>query len=72
MNTVWQQGADLPRFETLGQDMHTDILIIGGGIDGLLCAYKLGQWLGMVWMEKSIGEHPDTPKEFIPYPEIKK
>ena len=43
MNTVWQQGADLPRFETLGQDMHTDILIIGGGIAGLLCAYKLGQ-----------------------------
>lgn len=36
------------------------------------CAYKLGQWLGMVWMEKSIGEHPDPPKEFIPYPEIKK
>ena len=34
------------------------------------CAYKLGQWLGMVWMEKSLGEHPDPPKAFIPYPEI--
>lgn len=36
------------------------------------CAYKLGQWLGMVWMEKSFGEHPDPPAEFIPYPEIEK
>ena len=36
------------------------------------CAFKLGQWLGMVWMEKSFGEHPDPPKEFIPYPEISK
>ncbi|MBP3306625.1 MAG: N-acetyltransferase, partial [Anaerotignum sp.] len=36
------------------------------------CAYKLGQWLGMVWMEKSFGEHSDPPAEFIPYPEIEK
>ena len=36
------------------------------------CAYKLGQWLGMVWMEKSLGEYPDPPEKFIPYPEIEK
>ncbi len=34
------------------------------------CAYKLGQWLGMVWMEKSLGEHSDPPEPFIPYPKI--
>lgn len=36
------------------------------------CAYKLGQWLGMVWMEKSLGEHPNPPADFIPYPETEK
>lgn len=36
------------------------------------CAYKLGQWLGMVWMEKLLGEHENPPKAFIPYPEISK
>lgn len=34
------------------------------------CAYKLGQWLGMVWMEKALGQHENPPQAFIPYPKI--
>lgn len=34
------------------------------------CAYKLGEWLGMVWMEKTLGTHPNPPRPFRPYPEI--
>ncbi len=25
------------------------------------CGYKFGHWYDMVWMEKAIGDHPDTP-----------
>lgn len=34
------------------------------------CAYKLGQWRGMYYMEKFLGNHDGEPKTFIPYPEI--
>ena len=36
------------------------------------CAYKLGQWRGMYYMEKSLGTHEGEPSAFIPYPEIEK
>ncbi len=29
------------------------------------CGYKFGTWYNMVWMEKSLGEHPDKPKDVI-------
>lgn len=35
------------------------------------CAYKLGQWRGIVWMEKFLGKHHDPPRDFIPYPQAK-
>ena len=35
------------------------------------CAYKLGQWRGMYYMEKFLGAHGEEPKKFIPFPEIK-
>ena len=31
------------------------------------CGYKFGRWYDMVWMEKMLGPHPDTPAEFLPY-----
>jgi len=30
------------------------------------CGYKFGTWYDMIWMEKMIGTHPDTPKPVIP------
>jgi len=41
MDSVWTQTARLPRFEPLSRDIKTDILVIGGGMAGLLCAYEL-------------------------------
>ncbi len=35
------------------------------------CGYKSGKWYDMIWMEKFIGDHPDTPPHFIPFPEIR-
>ncbi len=40
MESLWNRSA-LPRFERLEGDVKTDILIIGGGIAGVLCAYML-------------------------------
>lgn len=43
MNELWSQNVQMPRFAPLRYDLKTDILIIGGGLSGLLCAYKLQQ-----------------------------
>lgn len=44
MNTsIWERDVKLPRFEKLNGSAHTDVLIIGGGLCGLLCAYFLKQ-----------------------------
>lgn len=43
MDSVWTQTVTLPSFEPLQSDLKTDILIIGGGIAGLLCAFQLSQ-----------------------------
>ena len=34
------------------------------------CAYKLGQWRGMYYMEKFLGEHAGEPESFLPCLEI--
>ena len=41
IESVWSQTSTLPKFERLEKNMHTDILVIGGGIAGLLCTYLL-------------------------------
>lgn len=41
MDSVWRKTAPLPHFEKLAGDVKTDVLIIGGGITGILCAYFL-------------------------------
>ena len=41
MASVWSETARLPQFPSLHDNIHTDVLIIGGGMAGLLCAYQL-------------------------------
>ncbi len=41
MLSAWSDTADLPSFEALNRDIKTDVLIIGGGMAGILCAYFL-------------------------------
>jgi glycine/D-amino acid oxidase-like deaminating enzyme len=43
MRSIWSNTVTLPTFEPLNQDIKTDVLIIGGGITGILCAYMLEQ-----------------------------
>ena len=43
MQSVWTDSVNFPSFEQLKKDIRTDVLIIGGGITGLLCAYQLQQ-----------------------------
>ncbi|MDO5426062.1 MAG: FAD-dependent oxidoreductase [Eubacteriales bacterium] len=41
MESVWTGSETLPHFQALEGSAKTDVLIIGGGIAGLLCAYFL-------------------------------
>lgn len=41
MLSVWKDNSKLPEFEKLRGDLNTDVLIIGGGMAGILCAYML-------------------------------
>ena len=41
MNSIWQKTLVRSHFESLEKDIRTDVLVIGGGICGLLCAYML-------------------------------
>lgn len=41
MKSIWENGISLPTFPALKGNLKTDILIIGGGLAGLLCAYRL-------------------------------
>ena len=41
MKSVWEKSATRVSFDTLNGNKKTDVLIIGGGIAGILCAYRL-------------------------------
>lgn len=41
MNSVWMEHVDLPHFQSLEGNVKTDVLIIGGGMAGILCAHFL-------------------------------
>ena len=43
INSLWADTAKLPSFPSLEQDLKTNILIIGGGMAGLLCACALNR-----------------------------
>lgn len=41
MESVWRKTASMPGFGSLSGDVSTDVLVIGGGIAGILCAHFL-------------------------------
>ncbi|MBO4983838.1 MAG: FAD-dependent oxidoreductase [Clostridia bacterium] len=41
MESIWHKHAQKVHFDALDGNKRTDVLIIGGGIAGILCAYKL-------------------------------
>lgn len=41
MESIWRAGLSAPRFPALDGDAHTEVLVIGGGITGILTAHFL-------------------------------
>ena len=41
IGSIWHKSAQKPRFEPLSKKKSTEVLIIGGGIAGILCANRL-------------------------------
>lgn len=41
VKSIWTDTSNMPSFKKLESDLNTDVLIIGGGIAGILCAYFL-------------------------------
>lgn len=41
MESIWSAGVEMPHFKSIEGDIQTEVLIIGGGMAGILCAYFL-------------------------------
>ena len=41
MSSIWEESSGQKSFDRQKKDIKTDVLIIGGGITGILCAYML-------------------------------
>ena len=41
MKSLWENTAKRPDFKVLDGDKKTDVLIIGGGMAGVLCAFEM-------------------------------
>lgn len=44
MQSLWQKEVKMPSFPKLEEEKKTDVLIIGGGFSGILCAYFLQKY----------------------------
>ena len=44
MPSIWRETVELPRFAPLQGDLRTQVLIVGGGMAGVLCAHLLREW----------------------------
>ncbi len=52
MDSIWTKTAELPQFAPLDRNLHMDVLIIGGGMAGVLCAY----WLNRAGVDHALVE----------------
>lgn len=43
MESIWKAAVQMPSFPEQEGDLDTDVLVVGGGMAGLLCAYRLSQ-----------------------------
>ena len=43
MESIWESYEKTPHFPQLERDLRTDVLVIGGGLAGLLCAGELNR-----------------------------
>ena len=41
MPSIWRETVALPRFGPLKGDLHTEVLVVGGGMAGILCTHLL-------------------------------
>ena len=41
MNSIWTETTQKPKFNSLDGNIKTNVLIVGGGLTGILCAYML-------------------------------
>ncbi len=41
MKSIWNEDVKKPTFDVLEENIQTDVLIVGGGMCGILCAYML-------------------------------
>lgn len=70
MNSLWEHTADRPAFPSLQGDKSTDVLIIGGGMAGILCAYMLsrrGQTISSWKRTPCAAALPNTPRRKSPH-----
>lgn len=52
--SIWEDTVELPSFPTLEQDIEADVVVVGGGLCGILTAYRLmSEGLDVVLVEKN-------------------
>ena len=64
----YPRGGDDEYLSTNSADFHAHL-----GFEKIgtftACGYKFGRWYDMIWMEKMLGEHTESPASVIPFSE---